>query len=114
MMFFLLWKSGSPIRQTLFPSNFTSKEYSMNSQKLMLMFERIPPATPASSPDEREYWAPLTIGIWPSVVTVLGRCDVSDDMPMLGYGIGTGLGAGGAGVLQTSGKTIEMPLRPLW
>ena len=32
---------------------------------------------------------------------------------MLGYGMGTN-GAGGAGVLHTSGKAMLMPLEALW
>jgi hypothetical protein len=55
----------------------------------------------------------FTIGILPSVLTVPGPDDVSDDWPMFGYGIGIG-GAGGAGVLHTSGKTMLMPPLPLW
>src|SRR5690349_3893610 len=84
----------------------------MYSQTLMLTFEMTPPSVPGSSPDERMYWAPFTIGIWPSVLTVVGPCDASIDRPILGYGIGTG-GPGGAGVLQTSGKTVLMPPLPL-
>ena len=79
-MFFLLWKSESPIRQTFFPSNFTSNEYIMYSQKLMLILDTTPPRVPASSPAEREYLAPFTIGILPSVLTLVGPWDVSDDV----------------------------------
>ena len=39
----------------------------------------------------------------PSHFTVVAPFAVSDDLAMFGYGIGMG-GAGGAGVLQTSGK----------
>src|SRR3954463_16495514 len=83
-MFFLLCHIESPRRQALFPSNFTSKEYSRNSHTFMLTLDRIPPMVPASSPDEREYVAPLTIGISPSVFTVVGPPVASDALPMLG------------------------------
>src|SRR3954466_14432211 len=112
-MFFLLWNNGSPMRQTLFPSNLTSNEYIMNSQTPMLTLDATPPATPASSPDDFMYVAPLTIGIAPSVVPLVGPPVVSEAWPTFGYGIGTG-GAGGAGVLQTSGKTMLMPPLCLW
>src|SRR5690242_14114095 len=82
--FFLLWNRESPIRQTLFPSNLTSNEYNMNSHSLMLTPDMIPPSVPASSPDDLLYFAPLTIGISPSAVTVVGPPDVSDDCPMFG------------------------------
>jgi hypothetical protein len=45
----------------------------------MLTFDSTPPTVPASSPEEREYWAPFTIGISPSVFTELGPWEVSDD-----------------------------------
>src|SRR2546429_1822796 len=51
------------------------------------------------------------MGIWPSVVTEVGPEEVSDDCPMLGYGIGTG--PAGVGVLQTSGKIGLIPPLPL-
>src|SRR5437660_24952 len=51
------------------------------------------------------------MGIWPSVVTEVGPEEVSDDCPMLGYGIGTG--PAGVGVLQTSGKVGLIPPLPL-
>src|SRR5436190_20724641 len=98
-MFFLLWNNGSPMRQTLFPSNFTSNEYIINSHSPMFTLDATPPSVPASSPEDFMYFALLTMGIWPSVVTVVGPLVVSDDWPMFGYGIGIG-GAGGAGVLQ--------------
>src|SRR5690606_8837028 len=99
------------MRQTFLPSNFTSNEYIMNSHSFMFTLEATPPSVPASSPEERMYLAPFTIGIWPSVLTDVGPCEVSDDCPMFGYGIGTGLGA--AGVLHTSGKTMLIPPLPL-
>src|SRR4051812_2705578 len=84
----------------------------MYSHSPRLTLDSTPPMVPASSPDDFMYFAPFTIGICPSHVTVVGPCDVSDDWPMLGYGIGIG-GAGGAGVLHTSGKTGLMPPLPL-
>src|SRR5690606_18938311 len=77
----------------------------------MLTEETTPPSVPASSPELRMYFAPFTIGIWPSVFTLLGPPVVSEDLPMFGYGIGTGLGA--AGVLHTSGNTMLSPPLPL-
>jgi hypothetical protein len=47
----------------------------------------------------------------PSHLTVEAPCAVSDDLAMLGYGMGMG-GAGGAGVLHTSGNALVMPLLP--
>ena len=52
MIFFLLWKSGSPRRQTFLPSIFTSNEYIMNSAGPWVdPLTTPPPAVPASSPD---------------------------------------------------------------
>jgi hypothetical protein len=62
----------------------TVNEYIMNSHSSRLTLEMIPPMVPASSPDDFEYFAPLTIGILPSVVTLLGPSEVSDDCPMFG------------------------------
>jgi hypothetical protein len=111
MMFFLLWNSESPIRHTFLFSNLTSMEYSMNSHSLRLTFDMIPPIVPGSSPEDLEYLAPFTIGIFPSVFTVDGPLEVSEDWPMFGYGMGIG-GAGGAGVLQTSGNAGLIPPLP--
>jgi hypothetical protein len=47
----------------------------------------------------------------PSASTVLEVSAASEDRAKLGYGIGIG-GAGGAGVLQTSGKTGDWPVLP--
>src|SRR5690606_4224440 len=96
--------------QSFLPSNFTSNEYIMNSHSFMFTLEATPPSVPASSPEERMYLAPFTIGIWPSVLTDVGPCEVSDDCPLFGYGIGTGPGA--AGVLDTSGQPSLIPPRP--
>src|SRR5687768_3134912 len=100
------------MRHTFLPSNLTSNEYSMNSHSLRFTLDMMPPSVPGSSPDDFEYLAPFTIGILPSVFTFDGPLDVSDACPMFGYGIGMG-GAGGAGVLQTSGNTMLMPPLPL-
>src|SRR5258706_2044924 len=108
MMFFLLWNSGSPMRHTFLPSNLTSNEYIMNSHSPLTTPLITPPIEPGSSPLLSAYLAPFTIGMLPSVLTFVGPCEVSADFPMLGYGMGIG-GAGGAGVLQTSGKTGLMP-----
>src|SRR3989442_14845590 len=112
-MFFLLWNSGSPIRHTLFPSNFTSNEYIMNSHSPILELETTPKSVPASSPDDFMYFAPLTIGICPSVVTALGPLVVSEACPMFGYGIGIGGGGGGGGVVAVGGRQLIPPPRPL-
>jgi hypothetical protein len=49
---------------------------------------------------------------FPSHLTFFVPLAVSDDLAILGYGIGTN-GAGGAGVLQTSGKAMVTPLLDL-
>src|SRR5215218_4792904 len=85
----------------------------MYSHSLMFTPDMMPPMVPASSPIDRLYFAPFAIGISPSSFTVVGPPEVSAALPMFGYGIGMG-GAGGAGVLQTSGKTMLMPPEPLW
>src|SRR5438093_12548711 len=83
----------------------------MNSHSFMFTLDMTPPAVPASSPEDLEYLAPLTIGISPSVFTFVGPSDVSDAWPMFGYGMGTG--PAGDGVLQTSGKAVLIPPLPL-
>src|SRR3989442_8091844 len=108
-MFFLLWNSGSPIRHTLFPSNFTSNEYIMNSHSPILELETTPKSVPASSPDDFMYFAPLTIGICPSVVTALGPLVVSEACPMFGYGIGIGGGGGGCRLPLRGGTRLTPP-----
>src|SRR5258706_2873187 len=84
IMFFLLWNNGSPSRHTFLPSNLTSNEYIMNSHSPLIELLMTPPTLPASSPALIEYLAPLTIGISPSQVTLVGPPEVSDDLPMLG------------------------------
>ena len=56
----------------------------MNSASSILTLLTTPPTDPASSPLERLYFAPLTIGISPSVVTFVGPLEVSEDLAMLG------------------------------
>src|SRR5262245_40753399 len=56
--------------------------------------------------------AVLIMIMLPSNLTVDDPSDVSDDMATFGYGIGIG-GPGGAGVLQTSGNAVDIPLLPL-
>src|SRR2546425_12566399 len=83
----------------------------MNSHSPMLELETTPKSVPASSPDDFMYFAPLTIGICPSVVTALGPLVVSEACPMFGYGIGIG-GAGGGGGLAAAGGNQPIPPPP--
>jgi len=50
----------------------------------MFLFDTTPNSEPASSPDDFVYYAPFTIGIWPSVFTFVGPLLVSEACPMLG------------------------------
>src|SRR2546423_685503 len=84
----------------------------MNSHSPILQLDITPPTVPASSPDDLEYLAPLTMGICPSVVTALGPPLVSEACPMLGYGMGTAP-AGGGGFLPHTGNPHPPPAAPL-
>lgn len=80
----------------------------MNSQVPLIFPLITPSAEPASSPVDIMYLASCVMGIAPSVVTEVGPELVSADLPILGYGMGTG--PAGVGVLQTSGKIGLVPL----
>src|SRR5262245_47326309 len=67
-----------------------------------------PPAVPPSSPVEVAKFESFTQMGLPPAVTCFVPCAMSPDFAMFGYGMGTN-GAGGAGVLQTSGKAIVTP-----
>src|SRR5919106_514675 len=97
-------------RGTFFPSNCTSKEKFTNSALPLILLEAIPPpAVPPSSPvDVEKFESFVQIG-FPSAFTFFVPFAVSPDLAMFGYGMGTN-GAGGAGVLQTSGNAIVTPL----
>jgi hypothetical protein len=56
----------------------------MNSHGPVNLLLITPPADPASSPADVEYFAPLVIGMLPSVVTAEGPPLVSLDLPMFG------------------------------
>ena len=80
----------------------------MNSAFPFVVFETTPPpADPASSPVLVLKFEPSIITGFPSIVTFLLPLSVSDDMAMLGYGMG--IGPAGDGVLQTSGKAMATP-----
>src|SRR5689334_19880860 len=84
----------------------------MYSQAPLILLLMTPIADPASSPVDIMYLALLVIGICPSVLTEVGPEEVLEDIPMFGYGIGTG--PAGVGVLHTSGKIGLWPPLPLW
>src|SRR4051794_21819730 len=69
-----------------------------------------PPAVPPSSPVETVISVPLTMVFLPTIRIFDEQLPPSAwvHMAMFGYGIGTN-GAGGAGVLQTSGKPAHCP-----
>src|SRR5437868_791979 len=85
----------------------------MNSAFPLILLEIIPKRLPASSPVDILKLESFTQTGLPSQVVFLAPWAVSADLAMLGYGTGTN-GAGGAGVLQTSGKAILTPLLPAW
>lgn len=67
-----------------------------------------PPIAPASSPDVRTFKVPMFVaGMNPMLTNGEKGADCMLS-PMFGYGTGMN-GAGGAGVLQTSGKLREVP-----
>src|SRR6185503_1602204 len=108
-VFLSLCNIGSNARATPLPSNFTSKEKFTNSAFPLILFDATPSRLPASSPVLMLKFESLTHVGLPSHFTVDAPLAVSDDLAMLGYGIGIG-GAGGAGVLHTSGNAVVIPL----
>src|SRR5207245_7153030 len=101
----------SMARGTLFPTIWTSKEKFTNSAFPLILAETIPINDPASSPVLILKFESFTHTGLPSQVVFCAPWAVSADFAMFGYGIGTN-GAGGAGVLQTSGNAIDTPLLP--
>src|SRR5882724_4529302 len=69
-IFFLLCHNGSANRHTFFPSSITLNEYIMNSHSCLNVLLMMPPTTPGSSPALIMYFAPLTITMLPSALTV--------------------------------------------
>src|SRR5450755_1750140 len=107
-VFLSLWSIKSMARATFFPSKKTSKEKLTNSALPLILFDATPRSDPASSPVLVIKLESCTQVGFPSHITVLVPLAVSDDMAMFGYGIGIG-GAGGAGVLHTSGNAEVIP-----
>src|SRR5258708_175948 len=111
-VFLSLWSIRSIALATFLPSKNTSKEKLTNSALPLTLFEATPRRLPGSSPVLIRKFESFTHGGLPSHVTVLAPFAVSEDFAMFGYGIGMG-GAGGAGVLQTSGNAEVIPLLSL-
>src|SRR4051812_13267738 len=108
-VFLSLCSMMSNARHTFLPSNFTSIENMTNSALPLILFDTTPPpALPASSPVLMLKFESFTHVELPSHFTLVVPLAVSDDLAMLGYGIG--IGPPGDGVLQTSGKAVVMPL----
>src|SRR5262245_40282325 len=95
-------------RNTFLPSAFTSIENMTGLAVPLILFETTPRSEPASSPVLVRNTESLTMMGLPCALTVLAVSDASVDWEILGYGMGTGLGA--IGVLQTSGKDERMPV----
>src|SRR5688572_11523636 len=110
-VFLSLWSMRSKARGTLAPSIWTSKEKFTNSALPLILFEAMPMRLPASSPVLIMKFESLMQTGLPSHFTFFAPLAVSDDLAMFGYGIGIG-GAGGAGVLHTSGNAMVTPLLP--
>lgn len=82
----------------------------MISDLPLILLEMTPIATPGSSPLVMAYAEPFTTTFCESLLTRLETLtDAIEELPTLGYGIGTGEGAGGAGVLHTSGNAAVTP-----
>jgi len=79
----------------------------VNSATFRLTPLTTPPPVPGSSPEVFLYFAPLTIGMHPSSVTLVGPSDVSRACPMFAYGIG--FIPSPLGVRHTSGNTVLLP-----
>jgi hypothetical protein len=100
------WPSIDVRWQSSFPSHFTLLlPFLYCAGPLNLLDTMPPPAVPPSSPLDIVISEPFTIVFLPSIFTLSEHVPPSAcvGIAMFGYGIGTN-GAGGAGVLQTSGN----------